>query len=487
MMRFCTLVAGIILVSIIPSLAQDASQNNTVATPKSMWEVGIGGGAMFISGDLTPNLGFGGGLHIRKATDYVFSLRGDFLFGTMEGEKMSNGFLRTAQTEWLSGTLFGVFSLNSLRWDKPVRKTNLYAMVGGGANYFQTDYEVEYAPRFRTVDQEIAPHLAAGLGIAFRISKRLNIGLETQAMSVFGNRADRIDGITIEAGAPTEMNSDRSLFRDIVSYSALNINFNIGNQSTMSEPLYWVNPLDVVLKDINDLKQRPTVSLDDTDGDGVLDALDQEQNTPPNAIVDTRGRTLDSDRDGVPDHLDKEPFYTPREGELVDEEGVVINPQARPGMTGGVTEQRVKELINEALEQRGVNDSRTTATEWFLPMVHFAIDSYTIKYSDYGNLASIARMMKSNPDIRLVIQGFTDATGGEAYNNQLSYLRAKSVIDHLVDTHGIGRGRLVLQWKGSDASLVPETSSLMNRRVEFRTAGAGDFEMDPPAADGDGY
>jgi len=156
-------------------------------------------------------------------------------------------------------------------------------------------------------------------------------------------------------------------------------------------------------------------------------------------------------------------------------------------MTGGVTEERVKELINEALEQRGVNDSRTTATEWFLPMVHFGTDSYTIKYSDYGNLASIARMMKSNPEIRLVVQGFTDATGGEAYNNQLSYLRSKAVIDHLVDTHGIGRGRLVLQWKGSDESLVPETSSLMNRRVEFRTAGAGDFEMDPPASDGDGY
>jgi outer membrane protein OmpA-like peptidoglycan-associated protein len=456
-----------------------------------MWEVGIGGGAMFISGDLTPNLGFGGGLHIRKATDYVFSLRGDFLFGTMEGEKevrdaMGDPYLRTAEVDWMSGTVFGVFSLNSLRWDKPVRKTNFYAMVGGGANFFETTYMLEepiaQSRTPRVLERELAPHAAVGVGLSLRLTKRLNIGLETQAMAVFGNRADLIDGINIESDR-----SNRSLFRDIVSYSALNINFNIGNQSTLSEPLYWVNPLDVVLKDINDLKQRPTVSLDDTDGDGVLDALDQEQNTPPNAIVDTRGRTLDSDRDGVPDHLDKEPFYTPRDGELVDEEGVVINPQARPGMTGGVTEERVKELINEALEQRGVNDSRTTATEWFLPMVHFSIDSYTIKYSDYGNLASIARMMKSNPNIRLVVQGFTDATGGEAYNNQLSYLRAKSVIDHLVDTHGIGRGRLVLQWKGSDASLVPETSSLMNRRVEFRTAGAGDFEMDPPASDGDGY
>ena len=86
-----------------------------------------------------------------------------------------------------------------------------------------------------------------------------------------------------------------------------------------------------------------------------------------------------------------------------------------------------------------------------------------------------------------MVTGFTDATGGEAYNNQLSYQRSKSVIDHLVDNHGIGRGRLVLQWKGNQESLVPSSSSYMNRRVEFRSAGAGDYEMDPPATEGDGY
>lgn len=489
MMRFFILVAGIILWSVTPTLAQDANSptNASASTPKNMWEVGIGGGAMFISGDLTPQPGFGGGIHIRKATDYLFSIRGDLLFGTAEGEKLSGAFLRTAKTDWMSGTVYGVFSLNSLRWDKPVRKVNLYAMVGAGANMFETEYAIEYPPRMRVLERELAPHLGAGLGVAFRLSKRLNIGLETQAMTVFGPRADRIDGINVETNAPTETSSDRSLFRDILSYSALNINFNIGNETKQSEPLYWVNPLDVVLKDINDLKQRPSISLDDSDGDGVLDALDQEQNTPPNAIVDTRGRTLDSDRDGVPDHLDKEPFYTPRDGELVDEEGVVINPQSRPGMSGGVSEDRVREIINEVLEQRGVNDSRSNVAEWFLPMVHFGTDSHVLKYSDYGNLASIARMMKSNPDIRLVVTGFTDATGGEAYNNQLSYLRSKSVIDHLVDNHGIGRGRLVLQWKGNQESLVPSSSSYMNRRVEFRSAGAGDYEMDPPATEGDGY
>jgi len=49
-----------------------------------------------------------------------------------------------------------------------------------------------------------------------------------------------------------------------------------------------------------------------------------------------------------------------------------------------------------------------------------------------------------------------------------------------VNNHGIGRGRLVLQWKGESDLLVPAGNSYMNRRVEFRVAQSDDIEMDPP-------
>ena len=146
----------------------------------------------------------------------------------------------------------------------------------------------------------------------------------------------------------------------------------------------------------------------------------------------------------------------------------------------------MKELIDQSLQNYQLTDNRTTAAEWFLPMIHFATDAYVIKYSDYGNLASVARTLRSNPNLRLVVTGFADATGTENYNKQLSYNRAKAVIDHLVTNHGVGRGRLVLQWKGSQEGLVPTNSSYMNRRVEFRVAGPGDYEMDPPSGK-DGY
>lgn len=482
------LVAALSLaISTLVATAQDTtltanpSINSDLATPRNMFEVGLNGGAFLVGGDVSPKISYGAGIHFRKALDYIFSLRADFLYGNAMGENSDK--IRNFESQWMSGTGYGVFSLNSLRWDKPVRSTNLYVMAGAGMNSYETTFESEGVgdPRKGKIERDWASHIALGAGLSFRLGQRMNIGIEQQAFSAFGNRADKVDGIQFDLNS-----NERSVFRDIVSFTNLAINFNIGSPSTKSEPLYWINPLDKVLSDLNEVKNRPEVSLEDADNDGVIDAIDQELNTPAGAIVDTKGRTLDSDRDGVADHLDQEPFLTPRPGEQVNAQGVITNPDNSRG--GGVTEERVIELIDQALQNREMQSGggAGAVAEWFLPMIHFPTDSYVIKYADYGNLASIARMMKSNPNIRLVVTGFTDATGPEEYNAKLSYSRANAVIDHFVNNHGISRGRFVLQYKGKEESLVPRESSMMNRRVEFRVAGAGDYEMQAPTG-GDGY
>ena len=119
-------------------------------------------------------------------------------------------------------------------------------------------------------------------------------------------------------------------------------------------------------------------------------------------------------------------------------------------------------------------------------MVHFASGSDVIKYSDYGALASIARVIKGTPNLRVAIIGHTDQTGDESTNNELSYNRGLAVIDHLVNNHGVSRGQLVLMWAGQGEALVPSTASYMNRRVEFRVASPEDVEQDPPSLNLDG-
>lgn len=464
---------------------KEKPRTSGLAIPKNMFEFGLNGGATILGSDVAPKPSYGVGFHIRKATDYVFSMRADFLYADLKGMNPVSNIEREFNTNWISGSLLGVMSLNSLRWDKSVRSTNLYVMGGAGVNYFEArSFDTDDNTRvFDTLDREFAPHVGLGAGISFRIGPKVNIGLEEQAMMVFGKRADFIDNIS----------TGKSTFRDVLSFTSLSINFNIGSASSKTEPLYWINPMDGVLNSIDDkINQRTTGLIKDEDGDGVIDAIDQDPNTPAGAMVDTKGRTLDSDRDGVPDHIDKEPFYMPQPTEKVDENGVVTNPQAggpgRPGNGGGgVTEERVKELIDQALQNYQITDNRSSAAEWFLPMLHFPSSTAVIKYSDYGNLAGVGRMLKANPNIRLVVTGFTDSTGSESVNNQLSYERAKNVIEHLVNNHGVTRGRFVLQWKGSADNLVPTSSSYMNRRAEFRIAGPGDVEQDPPAPKEGGY
>jgi len=471
-----------------PALAQDkpavaSGTSSSTPKPKSMWEVGLHAGTMFAGGDINSKFGVAGGVHFRKAIDHLFSIRIDALGGMLSGESFDPD--RNYESTWLSGTAFGVLSLNSFRFDRTARKVDYYAMVGGGGNSFETAFEQEDQPRFDTIEYQLAPHMALGAGISFRLGKRFNIGIEHQVISLFGRRSDLLDGFEKEGGV-------RTPFRDLINYTNLRLNFNIGNASSQSEPLYWVNPLDNVFKDVDAIKKRQDELLADSDGDGVIDAVDEDPNTPPDVPVDTKGRVLDSDKDGIADYKDKEPYYPPRAGETVNSDGVVTNPIGG----AGVTEARVKELIDEALDRRGVGAGGAGGTgggggvtEMFLPMIHFASESNQVKYSDYGTLAGVARVLKGNPNIRLVVAGHTDQTGPEALNDWLSYQRANSIIEHLVTNHGIGRGRLVLQWEGKKNALVPVTSSYMNRRAEFRVATQGDVEMDPPAKPSgkDGY
>ncbi len=119
-----------------------------------------------------------------------------------------------------------------------------------------------------------------------------------------------------------------ALTRDFDSYNylSLGLNFNLGAKSV--EPLYWLNPLNYAYSELNNPKHMklPKPVFDDADGDGVVDQLDREPNTPADCPVDTHGVTKDTDGDGVPDCKDKQ-LITPTECQPVDADGVGKCPE----------------------------------------------------------------------------------------------------------------------------------------------------------------
>jgi len=85
-------------------------------------------------------------------------------------------------------------------------------------------------------------------------------------------------------------------------------------------------------------------------------------------------------------------------------------------------------------------------------------------------LTEAVNIMKENPEMRVEIQGHTDSTGPDAYNQGLSERRASSIKEYLLNK-GIDSGRLVVKGYGeSDPIASNETleGRQKNRRVRFK-------------------
>lgn len=86
----------------------------------------------------------------------------------------------------------------------------------------------------------------------------------------------------------------------------------------------------------------------------------------------------------------------------------------------------------------------------------------------------IASLLRSDPNMRMAIEGHTDASGSSQRNLMLSWDRAMTVFKLLVERYGIDPVRLQPVGKGSMElmdSANPEGAA--NRRVQFRPLGAG--------------
>lgn len=450
-------------------------------TPSHMWEAGLNVGMPLVLGDVEVQSGTGVGMHLRRALDYVFSVRGELFIADMKNADPVDGKTKTA---WQSGTIDVIASLNNLVWtESKTKKTNFYGFLSIGTNRFKVQVIELISQEIKSKPFSLQTHGGGGAGFSLRVNENLNVGLESKAFVLFGKEADRLDGVARRE-------------RDVLSYTSIRLNYNIGNADKHTEPLYWINPMIAIQESVTELKKRPVYDMTDSDGDGVIDQIDHDNNTPPNVQVDTRGLALDSDGDGIPNHEDFEPYIpSTKEGELIGEEYATESDVERI-VTDRMTEyDETGEVPLPGAEGKGGNATEIdlapspkketmddiSSLNWFLPILHFDIDSYELQETDHSSLATVGKLLAGNPALKLVVTGYADNTASPTYNNLLSYKRAEQTILYLVETFQLERDRLLLHFNGENDPLVPSTgSSLMNRRVEFRVAEEQDEEMMPP-------
>ena len=370
-------------------------------------------------------------------------------------------------------SLQGVFTLNNIRFHKSKTGFTLYGFAGVGGTIYDArvnaldENNATYATQFNALPQgtyktrkdtrkalkdilddsyetpaqnhgdrrpklfgdTFKPSGTVGAGIAFKLSKRLNLAIEDRYTVV---KDDLLDGQQWQE----HPYGDAALTSDYDSYNFFSVGLNINLGAKSVEPLWWLNPLDYAYSEIRNprLMKIPKPVLPDQDGDGVTDQFDQEQ-TPAGAPVNTHGVSLDTDGDGVPDYKDKE-LITPTYCQPVDVDGIGKCPCPDSTCFPALPPP------DDCAQKLGA-----------LPSISFRSNSNALTTDAQAVLGTVASRMRNNPECKVVVIGYCSSSKRE---QQLSWDHVNKVINHMVEKEGISADRFIFNFgqEGGDCDTV---------------------------------
>ena len=109
-----------------------------------------------------------------------------------------------------------------------------------------------------------------------------------------------------------------------------------------------------------------------------------------------------------------------------------------------------------------------------MPDIRFEFNKFDVLPEYQPDLNKLADFLKKNPRANVVMAGFTDNVGTEAYNLPLSKRRVESVANYL-EQQGVGMDRMTLLWYGQTNPIADNATPegrAKNRRVELVKQGA---------------
>lgn len=263
----------------------------------------------------------------RKLSDYS-DLGFSFLTGTIIGNERSPDRNLNFRTDIYSISVYGSFNLDYiLNWsdvinpyvtigfesfeynnkgdlvdangslyyywnDGTIRTIPQNSPLSNQASLMQRDYKYETDLRAADLDgfgkyPQLAIAIPIGLGVNLNVSDRLSFKVNSTFHYTF---TDLIDNVSKDGTGIRKGNS----LNDYFTYNSISLHYDLlssppkNSSKDFSFPDYF------------------NVEIEDEDGDGVFDAIDICQFTPPGVEVDEDGCPLDDDQDGVPNHMDQE-------------------------------------------------------------------------------------------------------------------------------------------------------------------------------------
>ena len=133
---------------------------------------------------------------------------------------------------------------------------------------------------------------------------------------------------------------------------------------------------------------------------------------------------------------------------------------------GNYMDQQEGQLQTVAAQSDAMSIARTrdVLTATFKGDVMFDFDSAAIKAGTLSQLDGVARVLNQYSETVIQVEGHTDASGSEEYNQKLSERRAEAVKNALVQ-RGVHQARI--QAVGFGETMPISSSAAMNRRVNI--------------------
>lgn len=435
------------------------------------WDIGGNLGLTYPYTDISASgkRNFAIAIDVTKFLTHTFALQTRFMHASLSGIDVNKPQYRFNTTINYDITLNGIVQIGNIL--KHNRDLAIYASFGFGLIHYspnvftdggivvQTGIYSQYSQPLVIMDYQSTTNLLIpiGVGVKYRLSKNYSI---TGEYSFRTTNSDKLDGFYKLLSA-----------EDNYSFFSVGITYHIGKQLKVLE---WVNPLQVIYDDLNDMKDKIDLLSKDTDMDGVPDLYDREPNTPPGIKVYGDGTSVDINVfvDVPVKRIEKDD----KANNTVNVPGTEI---VKDTNTYKKNIEKVEEVTTPSVSVRSaspvnpdtlskLNPDDTSLYENYkdLPSVFFESGENKISAKHFKTLEYIALVMKNNPEINFTISGICDNSGSLQYNLTLSKRRAESVKRYLERNYNINPNRLSINTIGTYDSV--KGNSQMNRRVDIK-------------------
>lgn len=396
-------------------------------------------------------------------------------------------------------------AFDKFKWTKLDNPTNYYRIS------IQPTVNLTDILNFGIINKKLGLLLHSGIGYSLMTNKGITDNLEpTSPLMELGPTDNMLHGIIgltpqYKINERICINADLSMLFHIrqnrtfdfqyqlpaaAGFTGSFINLSIGASYYLgknSKHIDWTySEQDLQSAKINELQKQLTetrLKLKDDDGDGILNAIDEDPLTLPGATVNNKGISLDqqtdttnelnsntsqkselanrdSDNDGFPDATDLCPFLAGTTKGCPDDDydGVPNIIDACPQLKGSPKLNGCEELMNYG----------TFAIKDFsIFNVYFRLGSSVIDANFKMVLDKFAETIKENENIKIVATGYTDKTGGPAVNQKLSKRRVKACVEYLV-SKGIPESRFIIKNKTANQNQEGfADNDDLNRKVSF--------------------